>query len=292
MVGSALATVLLGLLGIALAMVAMVVPQLDELSAVGEGHARALAAASELRESLDDLCRRTIIAAATPGAKVDASAALQREQAALERLEPFATDPDERAAMLRMRSGLRQAIGSATRVEGALAAGDRHEATTQASSLADYGREVSRGAEQLVRHNALEVRELAAGVRASLRRSTAVAAVMTLAILVATLVMIRQAARAEAGHVRLLARNQDELAAFASRAAHELRTPLQTLRLALHVLRTSPGQSLAMERALRSARRMQQIIDDVLRFSRSGGAPEPGVHCAVSAVTTGSGSRR
>ncbi|HEX7487365.1 MAG TPA: HAMP domain-containing sensor histidine kinase, partial [Anaeromyxobacteraceae bacterium] len=46
----------------------------------------------------------------------------------------------------------------------------------------------------------------------------------------------------------------------------------------------SPGQPLALERALRSGRRMQQIIDDVLRFSRSGGAPEPGVRCVVGAV--------
>ena len=283
-VASALATVLVGLVAVIVVAVAMVAPQVDQLSALGDNHARAVAAASELRERLTATCRSASAAAATPEVSVHASAALQQEQAALDRLESFTTDPEERAMMLRMRTGHHQAVASAARIERALAAGDRGAAATEAASLVEHVAEVSRAADALVRHNALEVRELAAAVRASLRRGAAWALAMTLAVVMAALVLMRQAARAETRHVSLLARNQAELAAFASRAAHELRTPLQTLRLALHVLRTSPGQGLALERALRSARRMQQIIDDVLRFSRSGGAPEPGVHCSVSAV--------
>jgi len=285
-VGSALATVLVGLLAVVVVAVVMMAPQLDQLSALGDNHARAVAAASQLRARLAATCRRATAAITTPGTNVDASAALQQEQLALDRLESYATDPEERVAMLRMRTGLRRAITSAARVERALAAGDRGAAATEAASLVEHGDEVSHAADALVRHNALEVRELASAVRASLRRGTALASAMTLAVVAVALVLMRQAARAEAAHVALLTRNQAEMAAFASRAAHELRTPLQSLRLALHVLRTSPGQSLALERALRSARRMQQIIDDVLRFSRSGGAPEPGVRCVVGAVVS------
>jgi len=279
-IGSAFATVLVGLLAVVVAVVAMAAQQLDELSAVSDGHARAVAGASELRERVAATCRSASAAAATLGA----SAALQQEQAALDRLDSFAIDPEERAAMLRMRTRLRQAVASAARLERALVAGDRGAAATEAGSLVEHGEEVSSAADALVRHDVIEMQALASGVRASLRRGTAVASAMTLAVVAAALMLMRQAARAEARHVALLARNQAELAAFASRAAHELRTPLQTLRLALHVLRTSPGQGLALERALRSARRMQQIIEDVLRFSRSGGAPEPGVRCAVGAV--------
>ena len=284
MVGSALATVLIGLVAILVVVVVMVSPQLEELSAVSDGHARAVTAASELRERLAGTCRRASAAVVTPGVSVGTTAALQQEQAALDQLESYATNPEERAALLRMRTGLRQAIASADRVERALTAGNRRAVATEAASLVERTHEVSRAADALVRHNALQVRQLTAGVRASLRRGTAVAFAMTLVVMAAALVLMRQAARVEAAHVALLTRNQAELSAFASRAAHELRTPLQTLRLALHVLRSSPGQSLALERALRSARRMHQIIDDVLRFSRSGGAPEPGVHCLVSAV--------
>ena len=282
--GVTLTTVLVGLLAVVGAVAMMVSRQLHELSVVSDDHVRTVVVAIELRERLAETWTRTSAAVATPGARIEASAALRREQEEAGRLEPMATDQEEREAVRQMQAGLLRAATSAARVERALASEDRRAAAADAAALVDHGTAVSRAADDLVRHNALQVRAATEHVRTGLRRATAVAAAMALAVVLAALVLTARAARAEAAHDVLVALNQSELAAFAARAAHELRTPLQTLRLALHVLRTSPGQSLALERAVRSARRMQQIIDDVLRFSRSGGDPEPGARCEVGAV--------
>jgi signal transduction histidine kinase len=84
-----------------------------------------------------------------------------------------------------------------------------------------------------------------------------------------------------------------EVEAFAARAAHELRSPLQTVMLALSVARAQTNPS-AIERAVTGVQRLSRTIDDLLEFSRAGaavGAAESN-HRRPSGVLARGGRRR
>lgn len=72
-----------------------------------------------------------------------------------------------------------------------------------------------------------------------------------------------------------LARSNDELAEFASVAAHDLAEPLRVIEGYLHVLRTRCGSQLDdsarsyIAHAVAGAERLQHLIDDLLRYSRA-----------------------
>ena len=74
-----------------------------------------------------------------------------------------------------------------------------------------------------------------------------------------------------------LRRSNEELAAFASQAAHDLRNPLTSVRMALEMLQGQPAVReddeavWLVDGALRGTGRMDRMIEDLLSYGRFGG---------------------
>lgn len=78
-----------------------------------------------------------------------------------------------------------------------------------------------------------------------------------------------------------------ELDAFASRVAHDLRSPLQTISLSLARIGARAGDEPTRSTAARAERgvaRLNAMVSDLLEFARSGATPEPGARADVAAV--------
>lgn len=78
-----------------------------------------------------------------------------------------------------------------------------------------------------------------------------------------------------------------ELEAFAGQVSHDLRSPLQTIQLAVtSIERKAQDESLRRlaNRAAGSVRRLDGMIRDLLQFARSGGTAQQGAHADVDAV--------
>lgn len=282
---AAMAVIIAGLVALGALVLGALGPQLYELSRIGGDHARAVGSATHVRDHLAALTRQLSDAIAEPARPaVDVEGELRALDHGIEQLETVCVTGEERAAAKAMRDGLRRVAALAVRAERDRAAGRLASARAALRDLSDQFAEISRGTDAVVRVNAQEVRDAAAAVHAKLLQAMVGSSALALLVMAAALVLLRHALAALEAHQRLLEQHAGDLAAFASRAAHELRTPLHTIALALHVLRNHPGQPTALERAEASARRLAQTIDDILRFSRAGGAPEPGGACAVQAV--------
>jgi signal transduction histidine kinase len=109
-------------------------------------------------------------------------------------------------------------------------------------------------------------------------------AVFTGALAVLAVALSRRAVTAEA-------RRADELDAFAARVAHDLAGPLAAPVLALHHLTRSlpegTPQRSTVDRALRSLRRADVLIRDLLTFARAAAEPDPGAHASLTEVVSG-----
>ncbi|HEX4446476.1 MAG TPA: HAMP domain-containing sensor histidine kinase [Polyangiaceae bacterium] len=83
----------------------------------------------------------------------------------------------------------------------------------------------------------------------------------------------------------------EELEAFASRVAHDIRGPLTPALFAMKMLEREfaddPRPRGIVDRGTRSLNRVSQLVDDLLTFSRSGAAPAGGGHSSLAAVTAG-----
>jgi signal transduction histidine kinase len=83
----------------------------------------------------------------------------------------------------------------------------------------------------------------------------------------------------------------DELEAFASRVAHDVRGPLTpamfTLQMFERDFATDDKRRPMAERGIRSLRRVDQLVGDLLTFARAAAAPDADAHAALSPVITG-----
>ncbi len=84
----------------------------------------------------------------------------------------------------------------------------------------------------------------------------------------------------------LVAARATELEAFAGRVAHDLKNPLNTLALRAEVLqrKLGDGSGRHVEGILAVVRRMNEMIDALLAFARSGGRVEPDARADVTSV--------
>jgi signal transduction histidine kinase len=92
------------------------------------------------------------------------------------------------------------------------------------------------------------------------------------------------------GYSTVMNTRLSELDAFASRVAHDLRSPLQTVGLSLSTVASRcPDDALhaAAERAQGGVRRMGAMIAGLLEFARSGATPEPGESAELAEVFEG-----
>lgn len=145
--------------------------------------------------------------------------------------------------------------------------------------------EADRALERLEDVKARQATRAAAQIEASLRRFTLGAALLAIAASGAALAMFVLAHVALQRWSAAVEERAAELEAFASRVAHDLRTPLQTVLLAFATIaRSAPGVESACEKGRRSVERLQGLIDDLLEFSRAGARPEAGASTSVNAI--------
>jgi signal transduction histidine kinase len=83
----------------------------------------------------------------------------------------------------------------------------------------------------------------------------------------------------------------EELEAFASRVAHDVRGPLTPALFTLNTFEREfaddPRRRVMVERSLRSLKRVEQLVDDLLNFARAAAPPEGGCHAPVESVIAG-----
>ncbi len=83
----------------------------------------------------------------------------------------------------------------------------------------------------------------------------------------------------------------DELEAFASRVAHDVRGPLTPALFALQMFErefaNDDRRRPMAERGTRSLRRVDQLVGDLLQFARAAAAPDRDAHASLSSVVSG-----
>jgi signal transduction histidine kinase len=96
----------------------------------------------------------------------------------------------------------------------------------------------------------------------------------------------RQHDRLEAQHAALLADRVTELDRFAGRIAHDVLSPLGVVSTGLALLgRSADARSaIYVERSQRALQHVQQLVDGLLTFARSGARPDASSTCAVTPV--------
>ncbi len=101
--------------------------------------------------------------------------------------------------------------------------------------------------------------------------------------------LLRRNARLQAEYGRVQRERADELEAFAARVAHDVRSPLSAIHVSLHLLRRAPeeGKEAIIDRARRSADRLNAVVTDLYAFASAGARPDPHASCAVAPVVNG-----
>jgi signal transduction histidine kinase len=214
-----------------------------------------------------------------PSASVrDVAGELARIHADTDVLLSFADTPRERADLASLRAAIERCGDEAVRIEDDLRRGDREAAQARTQSFVELTRLANEAADQIVSFNAGQVEDLSRQIRRNLSSALLGATFLTVLGAGGAVLMLRRALRGIALEESIANARADELDAFAARAAHELRTPLQTMSLALTTLQRggSPG---ALEKALRSANRLRETVDGLLEFARSS-ASSPGAGSA------------
>jgi len=131
------------------------------------------------------------------------------------------------------------------------------------------------------RHAAQQIR--------SIRKSSQLAA-FALDLLCAALAVFAAglALASHRNHTALLQRRSDELEQFAGRVAHDILSPLSTVRLAIDRELRSRDDTVRnaemLVRASRSVGRVQTIIDGLLLFAKAGAEPETGARCDAADI--------
>ena len=126
-------------------------------------------------------------------------------------------------------------------------------------------------------------------------RSTTLRTVIALDAVASTIALIglvvayraaRSHDRLRDAHSALLGTRVHELDSFAGRVAHDVLSPLGTVAMGLALLSQSTDMKgrTYVERSQRALQRVQQLVNDLLTFARSGARPDPQVRCSADAV--------
>ena len=194
--------------------------------------------------------------------------------------DPLATFEGERAAWIDLQ-GLLQQLGATST--------DDHDARTRLADAIDHA------VDRLVDINAQEARENAAVIHAAHGESIVgdlIGGAVSFALMaVISVVLIRVLARQRtlvAEHIASLEDKNRDLEAFAGRAAHDLRSPMNPIRGYADLLLEapdSPADVTMMAKRIRTAvDRMARVVDDMLALSTAG-RPVPGVAATTEVIT-------
>lgn len=294
-VGAFFGVVLTAFLAVNVLVVAAVWPQIRHVEHIYGALGESLHLIGQMRGAAADLrsAAALTVLRAEAGADVDwdPTEEIATHVGRLARLggayEPLVEDGDEREtwSAIRDRELPLLAARAAALVEAAVHAGDVPVALVE--ELTAHAGEIDGLFQRLTRMNVSQVQGRAAGVHASLTRLLAACgALLVLGGAGAFLLLGRSLSLIRAYAASANAR-MAELDAFASRVAHDLRTPLQTIRLALASLERTAADDRQRTTAARAAggvRRLDTMISDLLEFARSGAAPESGARAELRAV--------
>jgi signal transduction histidine kinase len=293
-VGALLGVIVLAFVGLNLVVLVAVGPQVRRVEHIYENLGASLDLIAQMRGAVADI--RAVAAVAALRQRVsggppptEAMAAHLGDVARLgAEYQPLIFDPREGETWARIRDrelpGL--VTAAAALVEESLRGGSVPPSLVQ-EVIADASR-LDALFQDLSRFNAAEVQRSAAGIRRSLTRLLAICGVLLVAGGVGASLLLARAMALIRAYATATGERLAELDAFASRVAHDLRTPLQTLSFALSTIAKDPGlgaPSLRVaDRGQGAVRRLNLMISDLLEFARSGAAPEPGAE--ADAATT------
>ena len=127
-------------------------------------------------------------------------------------------------------------------------------------------------------------------VRAStLRMIVLLDAVATIVALIAVLIAYRASRRHDQllhEHTAVLADRVAELDQFAGRVAHDVLSPLGAVSTGLSLIAQSSDEAARtyIDRSQRALQRVQELVQGLLAFARSGARPDPASRCSLDAV--------
>jgi len=96
--------------------------------------------------------------------------------------------------------------------------------------------------------------------------------------------VIRRRSQLVAEHQALLDARATELEAFAGRVAHDLRNPLGAIALRIQTLRMRDCPRDTIDKLSENMIRMDNLIEDLLQFARSGAVPDRDAHTRLREV--------
>lgn len=220
-------------------------------------------------ELVDDLRQQAVRLASPSLRESELLGVLERIASDARDYDPLTDQPGEREEWIRLRQSLGELQASVQSGNG--------------SGLEQQVNKIGSSIDRLVQINREAAHRQADAIRGLHRRAILVDAAMGLLTLglVATIVFAllrvlkRQRSLVES-HLELLAERNKELDAFAGRAAHDLRVPLNPIRGYADLLLTgheSPEEVREMAARIRIAvDRMSRVVDDMLDLSRAGHA--------------------
>jgi len=223
------------------------------------------------RSQLDDAVGSYLALPRHPG-KLDLWSEIDRTVRTFERsvADGMAIAPSDRSAVEARQSAVRQ-IDERARLAAAAILGEIERNTLSGFALAT---EI-----QAVRGRARRIAFTLDGLSA------------LLAMVVAWLAIrgVRQYGKLRERANAILRRRADEMEIFAGRVAHDIVGPLMTVNLAIDHVERAPGEPSSLRmlgRAQNSVRRVQTIVDGLLRLARAGARPRAGEHTSVVEVLT------
>jgi signal transduction histidine kinase len=273
----------LGLLVLDGILIGALSPELRTLARMGDDHLRAVTIATRLGDHITE--ERQQLTGDGGGDLPAVLSAFEGEvrawgatAAALEKLADGAT---EQLAVARLRSNLARCSLEAARLRVTVEAAQGSR-PVELGPLVDCVTGTREAADGVVLINAHRIRRSTRGLRASLVWVLALTTLLTIAIAGAALLLLRSALRSANRCFALMRAHADDMAEFAARVAHELRTPLQALSLVLAIARK--GRTDVLDRAESAARRLGETIDDILEFSRAGAGAVNRGNAAIDGV--------
>ncbi len=198
-------------------------------------------------------------------------------------LSPFADTPFEKASLDQLLSAIRECHAHALAVASAERLRDGPSAVRAARDLLASSDAAQREAQALVTFNASQVQSAARYLQRSLWDLAVESSVAAAIVIGSAFLLFRLALTSFRSYSGLVENREREASAFASRAAHELRGPLQSILLGIELARRT-SDSGPLQSADRGAQHLERIVSRLLEFARSGGAPVPGATCDVVQV--------
>jgi signal transduction histidine kinase len=263
--------VVIALTSVGVALALAVHGPLRTLGAIADDHGRAVRLTTTIRSSMSEGRRLVLAEVSAPGAGTapfGASRLYHELEKPLSELSVVCNTSFEMGKLVQLRAALARSAAEAEAIEKRITSGNREAARDRVAAFLETTREANDAADAILAFNALEVEQSSHRVQRTISVLTLAMLALSVAAAAGAYVLLRFAKRGVVAHEATWQARFMDIDAFAARAAHEMRTPLQTITLAL-----ASGTASALERARRSAERMKCTIDALLEFSRAGAGP-------------------